>query len=43
MIICIVVFFILIIWYTYYATKVGMIDDAVNFIKYEILKMKRGK
>lgn len=30
-----------IIVFAYKATKSGMIDDAINFVKYEIFKMKR--
>jgi hypothetical protein len=28
-------------YFIYKATKIGMIDDAINFVKHEILKIKR--
>jgi len=31
----------IIVWFTYKATKIGMVDEAMNFIKYEIFKRKR--
>ena len=32
---------IMVIVFTYNATKIGMIDDAWRFIKHEIFKVKR--
>lgn len=33
----------LIIWFVYNATKIGMIDAAIRFIKYEMFPQKRIK
>ena len=34
---------IIIGYFTYNATKIGMVDDAIKFIKHEIFKIKRIK
>lgn len=34
---------LLILYFTYKATKIGMVDDVINFVKYEVFKMKRDK
>lgn len=32
---------IIMVVFTYKATKIGMIDDAINYVKHEIFKIKR--
>ena len=32
---------VLIGYFTYKATKIGMVDDAINFVKHEIFKVRR--